>query len=268
MRSSGAERIIIGFSRTRAEELVELIRIHALHRVDISIVPRYYDVMTPDAAIDEINGVPIVDLKAAELSRGALRTKRVIDLTLTVISLPVLIPLFALIALLIKLDSRGPVFFTQERMGRDNRTFRIVKFRSMTVDAEAQRMAMADENELDGPLFKKRSDPRVTRIGGFLRRTSLDELPQLINVLRGQMSLVGPRPFVVHEDAEINGWARQRLTIPPGMTGLWQVKGRSDISFDEMLRLDHLYATRWSLVWDLRILAKTVPAVLQRRGAY
>src|SRR5262249_21318476 len=139
------------------------------------------------------------------------------------------------------------------------------------VDAEARRMQseLVERNDVDGPLFKiKDGDPRVTRVGGFLRRTSLDELPQLWNVLRGQMSLVGPRPFVIHESDQITGWASRRLPLPPGVTGLWQVLGRNDLPFEEMVKLDYLYVTNWSLWWDIKILCQTVPAVLRRKGAY
>jgi lipopolysaccharide/colanic/teichoic acid biosynthesis glycosyltransferase len=146
--------------------------------------------------------------------------------------------------------------------------FDILKFRTMDVGAEAKRDELLAQNEVDGPLFKMKDDPRITRVGRFLRRTSLDELPQLFNVLRGEMSLVGPRPFVVAEDAAITGWARRRLDLTPGITGLWQVSGRNDLSLDEMIKLDYLYVTRWSLWWDIRILLKTIPAVLNRHGAY
>jgi lipopolysaccharide/colanic/teichoic acid biosynthesis glycosyltransferase len=160
------------------------------------------------------------------------------------------------------------VFFRQARRGRGGSTFRIVKFRTMTADAEEQRFELGGLNEVTGPLFKIRSDPRVTRVGGFLRRTSLDELPQLWNVLRGDMSLVGPRPFVIHEADQIVGWAGRRLDITPGITGPWQVMGRNDLTFDEMTTLDYVYVTNWSLWWDIKILIKTIPAVLARKGAY
>ena len=263
-----ADRLVIGFSRVPAESIVEAIRSHGLHQLDISIVPRYFDITPAGASLDDVNGVPVLELSAGRLSKGAVMVKRTLDLMFTVVLMPVLVPLMAVIALAIKIDSRGPVFFKQKRMGRGDREFSIIKFRTMAVDAENRRSELLDQNEATGPLFKLKSDPRVTRIGGFLRKTSLDELPQLINVLKGEMSLVGPRPFVTYEDAEITGWARQRLDVTPGLTGIWQVMGRSDMSFDEMLRLDHLYVTRWSLGWDIKILLKTIPAVLGRKGAY
>lgn len=263
-----ADRLVIGFSRAPAEMIVDAIRSHGLHQLDIAIVPQYFDVIPEGAALDDVNGVPVLELSAGRLSRGAVVAKRALDLAVTLLFMPLLLPLGALIALLIKIDSRGPVFFRQKRMGRGDREFEIIKFRTMAVDAESRRKDLLDQNEATGPLFKLKRDPRVTRIGGFLRSSSLDELPQLINVLKGQMSLVGPRPFVTYEDAEITGWARHRLDVTPGLTGLWQVMGRSDMSFEEMLRLDHLYVTRWSFTWDLKILLKTIPAVLGRKGAY
>src|SRR5262249_39553954 len=169
----------------------------------------------------------------------------------------------------IKLDSRGPVFFRQRRHGRGGKVFEIVKFRTMVNGAEAQRQALEHLNDMQGgPLFKIKDDPRVTRVGRRLRRWSLDELPQLFNVLRGDMSLVGPRPFVIDESERITGWAGRRLETTPGITGLWQVLGRNDIPFDEMVKLDYVYVTNWSLWWDIRILVQTLPTVLKRQGAY
>jgi exopolysaccharide biosynthesis polyprenyl glycosylphosphotransferase len=268
IRSTGAQRVIITFSRTTSENLLEIMRWSDLHRIYVTIVPRFFEVLTSNVDLDDINGIPVLDLRPVRFSRGALLLKRATDLTLTLLSLPILAVLFAAIAAAIKLDSRGPVFFRQPRMGRGGRVFRIVKFRTMVVDAEARRAELLHYNELTGPLFKIREDPRVTRVGRFLRRTSLDELPQLINVVRGEMSLVGPRPFVTYEDREITGWARRRLDLTPGITGLWQVMGRNDVPFEEMVKLDYLYVTRWSVAWDIKLLLQTIPVVLRRRGAY
>jgi lipopolysaccharide/colanic/teichoic acid biosynthesis glycosyltransferase len=188
------------------------------------------------------------------------------DIVLTIPGLVLLSPLLLAIAVAFKLDSPGPVFFRQPRMGRGHRVFRIFKFRTMVADAEELRSQYLQANEASGPLFKIRDDPRITRVGDWLRAFSLDELPQLLNVLKGEMSLVGPRPFVVYEDELIDGWARERLDLTPGMTGLWQVLGRNDIGFDEMVRLDYLYVNNWSLWWDLKLLFRTVPIVFGRRG--
>jgi len=193
--------------------------------------------------------------------------KRALDRALAALLLALLLPPIVLIAALLKLDSRGPVFFRQIRVTRHGRLFLMYKFRSMFDGADALHAGLAAAGEGNGAIFKLRHDPRVTRVGGWLRRTSLDELPQLINVLRGEMSLVGPRPPLVTEVA--SDWRHMsRLEATAGMTGLWQVSGRSDLSFDEMLRLDLQYIQRWSLPLDCLIILRTIPTVLSRRGAY
>jgi exopolysaccharide biosynthesis polyprenyl glycosylphosphotransferase len=247
-------------------------RVRAVRRPDVhlSIVPNYFELFASNAAIEDLEGMPIVSLPPMSLSRSARALKRSFDVVASAAGLLVLAPVLAMIAIAIKLDSRGPVFFRQPRHGRGGGTFQIVKFRTMVADAEQQRFDLADRNEMEGggPLFKIREDPRVTRVGRVLRSWSLDELPQLWNVLRGDMSLVGPRPFVVHESEQITGWAGRRLETTPGITGLWQVLGRNDIPFDEMVKLDYVYVTSWSLWWDIKILCQTIPVVLARRGAY
>ena len=198
---------------------------------------------------------------------GQLFMKRVIDVVLSSILLLVLSPLFLVLAVWIKATSKGPVFFTQERVGLNKRTFRMYKFRSMLDEAEKMRESIEHLNELDGPAFKIQNDPRITRIGKFLRRTSLDELPQLFNVLRGEMSLVGPRP-PLREEVERYEWMfRKRLSVKPGITCIWQISGRSDVSFARWMRMDQDYVENWSLWLDFRILLKTIPAVLSSRGA-
>jgi lipopolysaccharide/colanic/teichoic acid biosynthesis glycosyltransferase len=170
------------------------------------------------------------------------------------------------IALAIKVESRGPVFFKQRRIGRGGRPLHVVKFRTMVVDAEKQTQELMAASQQSGWL-KLEHDPRITRVGRVLRRLSLDELPQLWNILKGQMSLVGPRPLIESEDRQIDGWARSRLELTPGLTGLWQVLGRTNIPFDEMVKLDYLYVTNWSLWTDIRLILRTFPAVITRRGA-
>ena len=260
--------VIVAFSRVPYEEMHELVRSVRRPDVHLSIVPRYFELFASNATIEDVQGMPIVSLPPMKLSRVVYVVKRATDIVGAGLGLLLLAPLFALIALAIRLDSRGPVFFRQARRGRGGSTFRIAKFRTMTADAETQRFDLGQLNEVTGPLFKMRSDPRITRVGGFLRRTSLDELPQLWNVLRGDMSLVGPRPFVIHEADQIVGWAGRRLDITPGITGPWQVMGRNDLTFDEMTTLDYVYVTNWSLWWDIKILVKTIPAVLAKKGAY
>jgi len=194
--------------------------------------------------------------------------KRAFDLLLAGGLLVVGAPFLALVALAVKVDSRGPVLFRQERVGKDGRRFSVVKFRTMVADAEQRLIDLRERNEADGPLFKLRDDPRVTRVGAWLRKLSIDEMPQLWNVARGEMSLVGPRPALA---AEMTSWEPElhhRLRVKPGITGMWQVSGRSDSSFEEYSRLDLYYVDNWSLVNDLAIVAKTVPTILLRRGAY
>jgi exopolysaccharide biosynthesis polyprenyl glycosylphosphotransferase len=232
-------------------------------------VPRYFEIFTSNAILDDVEGMPVVTLPPMRLGRSARLLKRSVDLVVSATALLFLSPLFALIAVAIRLDSSGPALYWQPRRGRLGSTFSIVKFRTMFTGAEQRRSEVLHMNEVDGPLFKiKGKDPRVTRIGSFLRRTSLDELPQLWNVLKGEMSLVGPRPFVIYEADQITGWATRRLDMTPGVTGLWQVLGRNDIPFEEMTKLDYLYVTNWSLWWDLKILCQTIPVVLGKRGAY
>jgi lipopolysaccharide/colanic/teichoic acid biosynthesis glycosyltransferase len=192
--------------------------------------------------------------------------KRAMDVAGAAVGLIVLAPLMALLAVAIKLDSSGPVFFRQRRIGRHGETFSMLKYRSMVDNAEDIKSTLHDRNEAKGGLFKITNDPRITRVGGFLRRTSLDELPQLLNVLAGSMSLVGPRPLIIDEDALIEGWQRRRLSVKPGMTGMWQIFGSSRIPMDEMVKIDYLYGANWSLWLDLKILLRTVPYVLRRRG--
>jgi lipopolysaccharide/colanic/teichoic acid biosynthesis glycosyltransferase len=194
--------------------------------------------------------------------------KRAIDVTGALFGLLLFAPLLALIALAVKLDSTGPVLFRQLRTGRGGRPFHICKFRSMTVDAERQQRELLGENQQDGPAFKMQSDPRVTRLGRFLRATSLDELPQLWNVLRGDMSLVGPRPLPCHEADACEVWQQRRLDVSPGVTGRWQVQGRCRVTFDEWMRMDLRYIHDQSLLEDLRLIAGTVPAVILRKGAH
>jgi exopolysaccharide biosynthesis polyprenyl glycosylphosphotransferase len=240
--------------------------------VQIDIIPRLFEVVSPTAAVHSIEGVPLISVPPFALSRSSRLLKRTIDIGGAAAGLVILAPLLALIALLIKLDSRGSVLFQQIRMGSGDRPFRIFKFRTMVVDADERKAQFADLNKHvrngDPRMFKIPDDPRVTRVGAVLRRYSLDELPQLFNVLRGQMSLVGPRPLILDEDEHVSDWARKRLQLRPGMTGLWQVMGRSEIPFEEMVTLDYIYVTGWSVGGDLKLLARTVPAIFRTRAVY
>jgi lipopolysaccharide/colanic/teichoic acid biosynthesis glycosyltransferase len=194
--------------------------------------------------------------------------RRMGDVGLSMVILTALFPIFLFIAILIKLDSPGPVIFTQVRVGRRGKTFRLYKFRSMYVDAEQRRQSLLALNDASGPLFKMKCDPRVTRAGRFLRRSSLDEFPQLINVFRGEMTLVGPRPALPGEVATYGKVEARRLLVKPGLTGLWQISGRADLPYEEAIRLDLAYVTRRSILLDFLIILKTIPAVIGGRGAY
>jgi exopolysaccharide biosynthesis polyprenyl glycosylphosphotransferase len=219
------------------------------------------------ALIDEIEGQPIITVHTGPADSPGLFVKRAIDVVGAAVGLLFLAPVFLLCALAIKLDSRGPIFFYQERVGYSRRRFRVFKFRTMVAEAEALQASLEPRNEADGPVFKIAQDPRVTRVGYLLRRTSIDELPQLINVLRGEMSLVGPRPLPVRDVDRIDvRWHRRRFSVKPGITCLWQVESRQP-RFDEWIKLDMQYIDNWSLALDLKILAKTIPAVLSGQGA-
>jgi exopolysaccharide biosynthesis polyprenyl glycosylphosphotransferase len=261
------DRVMVTFSRTHPVETVTLLRL--LHgKVPISTVPRYFDLLSWRSQVEEIYGLPTIDVAPATLSRGAAAVKRAFDIVGAGLALLVSAPLLLCLAMMVKLSSPGPVVFRQARTGRNGEEFTIYKFRSMRMQAEQERGSLGVLNEVDGPLFKMREDPRVTAIGRLLRRTSLDELPQLANVVKGDMSLVGPRPFVVEESALIEGWAAKRFEMRPGLTGMWQISGRNDLTYDELCRLDYLYVASWSLWWDLWIIWRTPGRVLRRLGAY
>ncbi|MFC5063201.1 sugar transferase [Actinomycetospora atypica] len=235
--------------------------------LDLVVDPGLMEIAGPRLHMTPVDGQPMIRL-TQPCFRGAGRvSKAVLDRIAAALALVVLAPVLLGVAIMIRLDDRGPVFFRQERVGREGNTFKMVKFRSMAVDAEAVKASLSSD-DATGPLFKMRRDPRITRVGATLRRFSLDELPQLFNVLGGSMSLVGPRPPLPAEVAEYADDARRRLLVRPGMTGLWQVSGRSDLSWEETVRLDLRYVENWSPGLDLHILARTVTAVLAGRGAY
>ena len=235
---------------------------------DLVVAPALMEISGPRLRLAPVYGLTLLRLSKPSFSGGRWLLKATIDRVGAVIMLLVLAPLLLAIGTAIKLEDRGPVFFRQERVGRGGSTFAILKFRSMVVDAESRLRDLAALNEAAGPLFKLRMDPRVTRVGAILRRYSLDELPQLVNVAKGHMSLVGPRPPLPREVASYAHDARRRLLVKPGLTGLWQVSGRSDLSWEEAVRLDLRYVENWSLVLDIMIAWKTVSAVFHRTGAY
>jgi exopolysaccharide biosynthesis polyprenyl glycosylphosphotransferase len=271
LRAYRVERVIFAFSRMPASEQIDLFQRCMELGVQVDIVPRMYEVIGSRMQAHDVEGLPLVGLRAPSLSRSSRLLKRSLDIALSVALLVVFAPLLVYTLLRVRLESPGPALFRQERMGAGGRRFQIVKFRTMYADAEERKAELVHLNKHteDGPtMFKIRNDPRITPFGRFLRRWSIDELPQLWNVLRGEMSLVGPRPLILAEDENVVGAGRQRLRLTPGVTGLWQVLGRSDIPFREMITLDYLYVTNWSLWGDVKLLARTVPRVLQRTGAY
>ncbi|MEU8124263.1 sugar transferase [Spirillospora sp. NPDC049024] len=236
--------------------------------VELVVAPALMDVTGPRISIRPVSGLPLLHVEHPELDGGRKVLKGLVDRVVALGGLVALSPLLLLIAVLIKMSGEGPVLFRQTRVGRGGREFTLLKFRTMVADAEARRMELLSANDNDGVLFKIRQDPRVTRVGRRLRRYSLDELPQLINVLRGEMSLVGPRPPLPEEVAQYGGDVYRRLVVKPGLTGLWQVSGRSDLSWEESVRLDLRYVDNWSLALDLQIMWKTWSAVFRGSGAY
>jgi exopolysaccharide biosynthesis polyprenyl glycosylphosphotransferase len=219
--------------------------------------------------VDDLEGVPVMTIQSGPPDSWQLFMKRVIDIVGSAAFLLALAPLFAVFAWLIRMDSAGPVFFTQERIGFNKRPFRLIKFRTMVDGADYQQSKLEHLNEVAGPVFKIKSDPRITRLGKFLRRFSIDELPQLVNVLKGDMSLVGPRPLPLRDfDRFDTQWHKRRLSVKPGMTCLWQVNGRSEIDFNHWVQMDLEYIDNWSLVLDMKILLKTIPAIVKGSGAY
>lgn len=259
------DRVLVVPGAGAADELLVVTRAAKALGVRVSVVPRLFEVVGSSAAFDDVEGTTLLGLRRYGLSRSSWRLKRTLDIAVTGGLLLLLSPLLLFIALAIKLDDRGPVFFRQRRIGYDGRDFEMVKFRTMAEDAERRKLELLPLNEAEG-LFKIEDDPRITRVGTVLRKASLDELPQLINVLLGDMSLVGPRPLVPDDDERIRGWDRRRLDVPPGMTGHWQILGSSRVPLGEMVKIDYLYGANWSLWGDLKILLRTVPYVLARRG--
>jgi exopolysaccharide biosynthesis polyprenyl glycosylphosphotransferase len=236
--------------------------------INLVVAPALTDVAGPRISIQPVAGLPLLHVDEPELGAVHRSVKRVMDLSICSVALIALSPVLAVIAALVKLSSRGPVLFRQTRVGRDGREFVALKFRSMHADAEAMLPSLAEANEGAGLLFKLRADPRVTSVGRWLRRFSLDELPQVWNVVRGDMSLVGPRPPLPSEVEAYESDVRRRLLVKPGITGLWQVSGRSDLSWEDSVRLDLYYVENWSPLLDVVILGRTLVAVVRGTGAY
>jgi exopolysaccharide biosynthesis polyprenyl glycosylphosphotransferase len=255
-------RIIIAPTTADAGGVIELIRVAKAAGVRVSVLPRMLEVVGSAVEFEDVDGMTMLGVRPFGLPRSSRLLKRAFDLVAAALGLVIIGPVIALIALAVRLDSKGPIFFRQVRVGRDGRHFRIYKFRSMVVGAELEKDRLRALNEVGEGMFKITDDPRVTRVGRLLRRSSLDELPQIFNVLRGEMSLVGPRPLVVDEDAQVLGLDRSRLHLTPGMTGPWQVLG-SRVPMQEMVGIDYLYVAGWSLWLDLKLLLRTGRHVLR-----
>jgi exopolysaccharide biosynthesis polyprenyl glycosylphosphotransferase len=260
------ERLVVAHGDFEEEDLIGLLRRSRELGVKLSVLPQLFDALGPSVELDDVEGVTVLGITPPVLPRSSRFLKRAMDIVGASLLLTITAPLLLAVAIAIKLDSPGPVFFRQVRIGRDGRRFKLVKCRTMSVDAEQRREELLAKSKDPGWLLLDH-DPRVTRVGGFLRLSSLDELPQLWNVLKGEMSLVGPRPIVEDEDRQLDGWRRTRIDLTPGITGLWQVLGRTSIPFEEMIKLDYLYVTNWSLWTDISLILRTLPAVLLKRGA-
>jgi exopolysaccharide biosynthesis polyprenyl glycosylphosphotransferase len=260
------QRVIIAPQTSGGGDMLDLMRTFGAIGVRVSVIPAMLQVVGSAVEFDDVHGVAVLGVRAFSLSRSSRLVKRVFDILAASVALVLLSPVLAVTGLLVKFTSPGPMFFRQERVGRGGRRFKLFKFRSMVPDAEERKAALEEQNQAAEGFFKIADDPRITRLGGVLRRTNLDELPQLLNVLRGEMSLVGPRPLIPKEDQRVVGWHRRRLELTPGMTGHWQVLGSSRVPLDEMVAIDYLYVANWSLWTDLKLLLRTIPHVLSRRG--
>lgn len=264
--SNRIQRLVLSPRDLSEEALREVMHRCKEVSIKVSVLPQLIDALGPSFVVDNVAGVTLLGVNPPILPRSSRMLKRVLDVVVAAIALLFLAPVMALIAVAIKLDSAGPVLFRQQRIGMCGRRFDVLKFRTMADNAEGQMEQLFSQSE-DPHWLKLADDPRITRVGHLLRLASLDELPQLWNVLKGEMSLVGPRPLIASEDSQIDGWARSRLDLSPGITGLWQVLGRTDIPFEEMVKLDYLYVTNWSLWTDIGLMLRTLPAVMKRRGA-
>ncbi len=268
IETQGVNDAIITLPMTARDAITSVVDACEDAGVRVRIVPDMFQLQLNQVQIDSISGIPLLGVRESTIRGWNRALKRGLDVAIAALTLVITAPITLLVALAIRLDSPGPILFRQTRIGLGGRPFILYKFRSMRVDAEQQLTQLTDMNEADGPIFKMRNDPRQTRIGRFIRRASLDELPQLLNVLNGDMSLVGPRPPIPREVEQYDDWHRRRLEVAPGVTGLWQVSGRSQLTFDEMVMLDLYYAEHWSLLLDLKILLRTIPTVLLGTGAY
>lgn len=266
--SHDVDEVLVAIPSATHRHLLHVVFELRERRIPFMVIADLFELVTRRVSVMQIGSIPLLRLWRSPLEGWQGYIKRAIDIAGALAGVVIFLPFWLLIIILIKLDSRGPIFYRQERLGKGGRPFKIFKFRSMVVGADEMLPELADFNEMDGPIFKIKKDPRITGVGRFLRKFSVDEFPQLINVLKGDMSLVGPRPPIPEEVEEYERWQMKRLTVPQGVTGLWQVSGRNLLTFEEMVRLDIYYIENWSLWLDLKILLKTVPVVVLMRGAY
>ena len=259
-------RVIIAPLSRDSAEIAHLVRAAKAAGVRVSILPGMLEAVGSAVEFEQIDGMTVLGVRRFRLTRSSRSIKRAFDLMVGTLGFIAVAPILAVLAVAVRLDSAGPIFFRQIRIGLRGKPFEIWKFRSMVVDADSRKTGLRELNEAGGGMFKIADDPRVTRVGRLLRKTSLDELPQIFNVLTGDMSLVGPRPLVIDEDALIEGLYRVRLHLTPGMTGPWQILGSTRVPMDEMVGIDYLYVANWSLWEDVKILVRTIPHVLARRG--
>ncbi len=267
LRENGADRAVVALPPSSALAVSDAVAACRSNGIRCTIVPDLADVQAGRLHTEEIGGIPLFTLSTNEISGFNYVQKRALDTVMASLLLTLLSPLLLLVIIAIKLDSRGPILFQQVRVGRNGRQFRLHKFRSMVLGAEKMMEDLYPGSSSE-PLFKRKDDPRRTQVGRLLRRTSLDEVPQFINVIMGHMSMVGPRAQVPDEVAQYDDWAHTRLRVLPGLTGLWQVSGRSTLSFEEMVMLDTYYVGHWSLGLDIKIILRTIPAVIRGDGAY
>jgi exopolysaccharide biosynthesis polyprenyl glycosylphosphotransferase len=265
-RSLDVHRAIVAPGSVDGGEMLDLVRTLKAVGVRVSVLPRLLEVVGSSVEFDDLHGVTLMGVRRFELTRSSAAVKRAFDLLGGTLGLVAIAPLLLAIVVAIKLDDGGPIFFRQRRVGRHGKHFDMLKFRTMVPDADALKDDLRARNEAQEGLFKIAADPRITRVGRILRKSALDELPQLLNIIRGEMSLVGPRPLVVDEDKRVEGWYRRRLELQPGMTGPWQILGPSRVPLREMGVMDYLYVANWSLWGDVKILLRTVPHVVGRRG--
>jgi exopolysaccharide biosynthesis polyprenyl glycosylphosphotransferase len=262
------DELIVTDSDLSEQELLETVEEAHRRAVKVRVAPRTTDLLVERGEYVHGQGMPLFELRPPAFAGADWFLKRTFDLAVSAVLIVGGLPLWLTVAAAIKLTSQGPVFFQDRRIGLGEREFGMIKFRTMWADASERQAELESENEAEGALFKIRKDPRVTPVGRVLRRASLDEIPNVLNVLRGEMTLVGPRPLPLRDYEQLEAWHRKRYLVLPGMTGLWQISGRSSLSFDDLVRLDFYYLDNWSIWLDITILAKTIPAVVARRGAY